>query len=129
MGARLGYPGPAPQAPDRLLPASRPVCHARAGVHRPCRDHGGRLAGTREQILRQEGWRSSKEAYAKGTLKARSEDSDQYAVGGLDPKFYNLRMGDSTRRTIADAFLIDEVCLGYSTEMFLDDAGMPQMTP
>ena len=70
-----------------------------------------------------------KKLMQKGTLKARSEDSDQYAVGGLDPKFYNLKMGDSTRRTIADAFLIDEVCLGYSTEMFLDDAGMPQMTP
>lgn len=62
----------------------------------------------------------------RGALKVRSEDSDQYAVGGLDPKFYNLKMGDSTRRTIADAFLIDEVCLGYSTEMFLDDADMPQ---
>jgi len=67
-----------------------------------------------------------KKLMQKGTLKARSEDSDQYAVGGLDPKFYNLKMGDSTRRTIADAFLIDEVCLGYSTEMFLDDADMPQ---
>ena len=59
-------------------------------------------------------------------LKVRSEDSDQYHVDGLDPKFYNLKMGESTRRTIADAFLIDEVCLGYSTEMFLDDADMPQ---
>ena len=67
-----------------------------------------------------------KKVMQRGALKVRSEDSDQYHVDGLDPKFYNLKMGESTRRTIADAFLIDEVCLGYSTEMFLDDADMPQ---
>ena len=67
-----------------------------------------------------------KKVMQRGALKVRSEDSDQYHVDGLDPKFYNLKMGESTRRTIADAFLVDEVCLGYSTEMFLDDADMPQ---
>ena len=48
-------------------------------------------------------------------LHVRSEASDQYSVGGLDPKFYNLEMGDSTKKIIADAFLVDGVCLGYST--------------
>ena len=48
-------------------------------------------------------------------LHIRSKVSDHYyeSLGGLDSKFYHLHMSDSVRAVIADAFRVDEVCLGY----------------
>merc|ERR1712194_812200 len=50
-------------------------------------------------------------------LHIRSKNSDHYyeSLGGLDSKFYHLNMSDSVRDIIADAFRLDEVCLGYHT--------------
>merc|ERR1712216_819152 len=59
-------------------------------------------------------------------LHVRSEASDQYKLSGLDPRFYNLKLSERVRGVIAAAFLVDEVCLGYSVEVF-DAAGVPQI--
>ena len=50
-------------------------------------------------------------------LHVRSKGSDHYydseSLGGLDSKFSLLNMSDSVREIIAEAFRVDEVCLGY----------------
>ena len=68
-------------------------------------------------------------------LHVRSKGSDHYydseSLGGLDSKFSLLNMSDSVREIIAEAFRVDEVCLGYQhsraksepmTEQEMEDA-------
>jgi|TARA_B110001469_G_C9558603_1_gene277060 hypothetical protein len=50
-------------------------------------------------------------------LHVRSKGSDHYydseSLGGLGANFALLNMSDSVREIIAEAFRVDEVCLGY----------------